>query len=306
MKIIYVRSGNRGIDPITQNQGFSLINKSHEVYFYDIFGKGFLGYVSNIMRLRKQIKLSKPDIIHSHYSLSGFVAALATQKTPIVISLMGSDVKAASLLQKSLIFFFIRFSWKEVIVKSNEMKSDLGYSKSHIIPNGVDFKNYRPIDKKEALFKLGWDSSKRHILFSSNPERREKNYQLAESAIKILNNRNIELHFLMNITQKEMPYYYNAADCLLLTSLYEGSPNVIKEAMACNCPIVSTDVGDVRDLIENTKGCYLSKFEVDDLALKINEALSFNQRTKGSDAIYHLDSRIIADKLITIYKRALN
>jgi glycosyltransferase involved in cell wall biosynthesis len=186
------------------------------------------------------------------------------------------------------------------------MKINLGYSKSHIIPNGVDFKNYRPIDKKEALLKLAWDSSKRHILFSSNPERREKNYQLAESAIKILNNKNIELHFLMNINQNEMPYYYNAADCLLLTSLYEGSPNVIKEAMACNCPIVSTDVGDVRILIEKTKGCYLTTFDADYLALKINEALKFNQRTKGHDAIRHLDSRIIADKLISIYKLALN
>jgi glycosyltransferase involved in cell wall biosynthesis len=306
MTILFVRGGNRGIDPITQNQGFSLINKGYDVHFFDILGKGALGYLSNVKILREQSKLLKPDIIHCHYSLSGIVAAIAMQKTPIVISFMGTDVNAASLFQKMIINFLIRFTWKEVIVKSKKMKSNLGCNKAHVIPNGVDFKNYRPIEKYEALCKLGWDSSKKHILFSSNPERPEKNYHLAESAIKILNDKNIEVHFLMNLSQTEMPYYYNAADCLLLTSLYEGSPNVIKEAMACNCPIVSTDVGDVRELIENIKGCFISMFEAKDLALKINEALNFNQRTKGSEAIKHLDSRIIADKLIAIYKKARN
>jgi hypothetical protein len=109
MTILLVRSGNRGIDPITQNQAFSLIEKGHVVHFFDIIGKGFLGYVSNIRILRERIKLLNPDIIHCHYSLSGFVAALATLKTPIVISLMGSDVNTASFLERSLIFFLFDF-----------------------------------------------------------------------------------------------------------------------------------------------------------------------------------------------------
>lgn len=103
-----------------------------------------------------------------------------------------------------------------------------------------------------------------------------------------------------------MPYFYNAADCLLMTSLMEGSLNVIKEALACNCPIVSTDVGDVRAFIANVSGCYLTSFDKHDIAAKLNEALSFNQRTKDSEAIKHLDSECIAEKLITIYKKVLD
>ncbi len=306
MKILFVRSGNRGLDPISQNQGNSLSDKGLDVVFYDIVGKGIKGYLSNIIKLRSLINNERPDLLHAHYSLSGIVTALTFTKTPIVISLMGSDVNSVSNSQKYIIKFFIRFFWKEVIVKSKEMKKNLNYENAHIIPNGVDFKNYESIDKVKAIEKLGWDKNKKHILFSSNPERPEKNYQLAKEAIDVLNIENLEVRFLMNLSQTEMPLYYNAADCLLLTSFYEGSPNVIKEAMACNCPIVSTDVGDVKEIISGVDGCYLTSFDEKEVAEKVKNALKFNQRTNGSDAIKHLDSRIIADKLIDIYNKALN
>lgn len=306
MKILFVRSGNRGIDPISQNQGQSLIEKGHDVVFYNVIGRGITGYLSNIRKLKKNIKSVYPDIIHAHYSLSGIVAALTFPKTPIIISLMGSDVNSVSVIQKQIIKIFIKFFWKEVIVKSKEMKDNLIYENAHIIPNGVDFNNYKFFDKVKALDKLGWDKTKKHILFSSNPERPEKNYQLAKAAIDLLNVENLEIHFLINLSQKEMPFYYNAADFLLLTSFYEGSPNVIKEAMACNCPIVSTDVGDVKEITSGVEGCYLTTFDVKDVALKISEALKFNQRTNGSEAINHLDSRIIADKLVDIYNKTMN
>lgn len=306
MKILFVRSGNHGVDPISQNQGGSLLEKGHDVYFFDIIGRGFFGYLSNIKNLRKKIKYLQPEIIHAHYSLSGIVSALAFTNVPIVVSLMGSDVNSISVLQKLIIKLFIKFFWSEVIVKSREMKKNLGYNKAHIIPNGVDFSKYYPIDKKLALKKLGWDTSKKHILFSSNPERPEKNYKLAKIAVDLLKEYDLEVHFLVNLSQTEMPFYYNSADCLLLTSFYEGSPNVIKEAMACNCPIVSTDVGDVREIISNVKGCYLTTFEEKDVASKIIEAFNFNQRTMGFEAIKHLDSKIIADKLLNLYYVALN
>jgi len=207
---------------------------------------------------------------------------------------------------RNLVIIFSRFFWIKTIVKSIELYNNIACSNLSIIPNGVDFSNYYPIEKTNALEKLGWDKSKKHILFSSNPERPEKNYQLAKAAIDLLKNEMLEVHFLMNLSQTEMPFYYNAADCLLLTSFYEGSPNVIKEAMACNCPIVSTDVGDVKEIITNVKGCCLTTFDKKDVALKISEALKYNQRTNGSEVIKHLDSRIIADKLVDIYNKALN
>ena len=104
--------------------------------------------------------------------------------------------------------------------------------------------------------------------------------------------------------------YYNAADLLLLTSKHEGSPNIIKEAMACNCPVVSTDVGDVRWVIGNTKGCYITSSNPVGVAQKVMLALEFsekNSRTKGRERIMELglDSDTIAAKIIAVYKKVL-
>ena len=83
------------------------------------------------------------------------------------------------------------------------------------------------------------------------------------------------------------------------------SPQIIKEAMACNCPIVATDVGDVRHLISDIEGCYLTSFDAEDVAEKIEKALEFGKRTNGRDRIKHIDNRIIAEKVFQVYKKVL-
>ena len=112
---------------------------------------------------------------------------------------------------------------------------------------------------------------------------------------------------LKDIPSDQVVYYYNAADVTLLTSLHEGSPNVIKEAMACNCPIVSTDVGDVKDVIADTDGCYITTYDPKDVVEKIKMALEFGKRTKGRERIVQagLDSKTIANKIINIYHQVL-
>ena len=100
----------------------------------------------------------------------------------------------------------------------------------------------------------------------------------------------------------------NAADLLLLTSLWEGSPNIVKEAMACNCPIVTTDVGDVRTVFGNIEGCFISNFDSDDVANKIERAILFGLRTEGRKKIIdnELDSGSIAKKIIDLYQKSLS
>jgi len=303
LKVLFVRSGNNGIDPISQNQGESLIKEGVEVFFFDIIGHGITGYLGNIKKLRKRIKELKPDIIHAHYSMSAFVASLAGAK-PLVVSLMGSDVKSEKYF-KLIIKLFNRFSWSNIIVKSEDMKNDLGISMVEIIPNGVDFDRFKPLNQQDCKTKLNWDNNKKQILFAANPERQEKNYKLAEAAFDLLNNDNYELKELVSVPNEQVPLYHNAADVVLLTSLWEGSPNVIKEAMACNTPIVSTDVGDVREVMRKTKGCYITTFEPENVAEKIELALSFESKTQGSENIKNLDSRIIAKKIIELYKSIL-
>ncbi|WP_103865754.1 glycosyltransferase family 4 protein [Aquimarina sp. I32.4] len=306
MKILFISSGNakNGISPIIKNQGQSLIDLGHQVVFYGIKGKGIKGYFSNIFKLKKFLKNKEFDCIHAHYSLSAMVAALSGAK-PLVVSLMGSDVKESRFF-KYLIIFFNSFFWKKVIVKSKDMQKASGLDEVYVIPNGVDVKKFKPYTKVEALKITQWNSQKKHILFAANPARFEKNFILAEAAFELLQESEFELHTLVDIPNDLMPYYFNSADVVLLTSLWEGSPNVIKEAMACNSKIVAVDVGDIRKVIADTKGCFVTGFTPQEIADRIQEASSLEQKTTGRDTINHLTSETIAHQLIKVYKSAIS
>ncbi|WP_271782593.1 glycosyltransferase family 4 protein [Aquimarina algiphila] len=305
MEILFISSGNtkNGISPIVFNQGNSLIKLGHRVSFFTIKGKGFKGYLKHIFILRKFLKHHSYDVVHAHYSLSAAVAALAGGQ-PLVVSLMGSDVKASFLL-RYLIKIFNFFFWKKIIVKSQDMKMSCGIKATTILPNGVDFKKFKPFSKKEAIETTGWNPNKQHVLFAANPKRKVKNYHLAQSAFELLHHQDVELHSLTDIPNIQMPAYFNAADVILLTSHWEGSPNVIKEAMACNCKIVAVDVGDIKETIGNTSGCYVTSFNKTEIADKIDKALQYLKQPEGRNHIAHLSSEIIAPKLISIYNDVL-
>ncbi len=306
MKVLFVSSGNSkyGISPIVLNQGNSLKKLGVSVDYFTITGKGLAGYLKSIPKLYHYRKKNDYHIVHAHYSLSAFVASLSGSK-PLVVSLMGSDVKSKSWT-KSFIKIFNYFFWKSCIVKSAEMKKDLGIKNIHIIPNGVDFELHKPLDQDKALIELKWDPGKKHILFAADPHRPEKNYKLAKETFRFIIYDEVELHFLKNVPHQQIPVYFAASNVVLLTSFWEGSPNVIKEAMACNCPVVATDVGDIKEIISGVEGCYISSFDPSDLANKLKLALQFGKRTNGREHIEHLKEENIAQKIIGIYKEILN
>ncbi|MFS4448973.1 glycosyltransferase family 4 protein [Maribacter sp. 2307UL18-2] len=302
MNILFVSSGNtkEGISPIVYNQGISLQEIGHKITFFTIKEKGIKGYLKYIFILRNYLKDNPSDIVHAHYSLSAFAAALAGAK-PMVVSLMGSDVKASPLL-KYIIRIFKNIFWKKVIVKSEDMKASVKLSNVSVVPNGVDFSKFKPISREQALKVTGWDTTKKHVLFAANPKRREKNYPLAEKGFRSIDSSiSAELHTLTDIPNLLMPAYFNAADVVLLTSLWEGSPNVIKEAMACNCKIVAVDVGDVKQVIGDTDGCFITDSHEQDISNKLEKALKVTEKTTGRTKISHLSSALIAEKLVTIY-----
>ena len=309
MKVLFVSSGNNkfGISPIVKTQGDSLKKTGIEVEYFTIKGKGFSGYLKNIFVLRKYLKAGNYNIIHSHFFLSSVVATFSNPSN-LVVSLMGSDVYTSNTWNS-----FIRLlskRWKRLIVKSDRMKEILKIDNINVIPNGVDLEKFYLVDKRNAREKLNWDFNKSYILFSLSITRPEKNYRLALHALQPLMNK-LELITLQNIPHEEIVYYLNAADVLLMTSEYEGSPNIIKEAMACNCPIVTTDVGDVKWVIGETEGCYITTFESSDIRNKINKALQFvsgKNRTKGRERIIMLglDTVTIADKIKKLYTDVLN
>jgi glycosyltransferase involved in cell wall biosynthesis len=75
--------------------------------------------------------------------------------------------------------------------------------------------------------------------------------------------------------------------------------------MACNLPIVATDVGDVRELISNTGACYISKPQVDEFVDRLGQVLRHRGRTRGREHVRALANGVVAQKLIRVYEEIL-
>lgn len=309
MRILFVsrQKQNGNISPVIDAQADSLKDLT-ELSVYSISGKGWKAYLKGISGLRKHLRTNDVDIVHAHYSYVGMVAGLATKK-PVVVSLMGSDIEDLRF-GRVLIRLFAKLKWKAIIVKSERSQKRIRLKKAQVIPNGVDLDVFKPIPNNESRAKLGLKENVKYVLFLSNPIRKEKNFKLAAEGCELVadgcrlgaGSWSVELLALHDISHGEVPLYLSAVDVLLLTSFFEGSPNAVKEAMACNCPIVSTDVGDVRNVIGNTQGCFITTFEPENVASKLRQALDFGKRTNGRERIKHLDIKTIAEDLEKLYK----
>jgi len=301
VKVLFVSSGNskNGISSIVYEQGESLKLLGYEIDYFLVKGKGIKGYLSNLFLLRNTYKLGNYDIVHAHNIFCGFLCGIALLK-PLVVSLMGWNVQKYYL--KILIYIFNFIFWDYCIVKSQSMQLALKNIKVEVIPNGVDINFFKPMNKKKAQEYLNWDLEKKHFLFAADPKIPIKNYSLCKQAFDILYNDKYVLHTLGDVKRENMPYYYNASDVVIFTSKGEGSPNVIKEAMACNCKIVSVRVGDVPERFADVQGCFLCKYQVEDVAFKIIEALKFpNEKVTSREKILSLNSSLIADRLSQVY-----
>jgi teichuronic acid biosynthesis glycosyltransferase TuaC len=310
MNILFVCSGNNrdGISPIVKSQGECLIRAGVQLSYFPVAGKGILGYANAIGKLKKRLRKTPVDLLHAHYGLCGWVAHLAKPKrVPLILSYMGSDI-----LPQTWMAGFNRLLQNKadhVIVKSKNL-ADLLKRKDGVslIPNGVDLELFVPMAKEESRKILGLDAIGPIVLFLGDLRDKNKNIQLLEKAIKTIPASNIILLAPYPIPSAQVPVYLNAADALVLSSLFEGSPNVIKEAMACNCPIVATDVGDVRWVIGDTPGCFISGFSPEEMALKLKNAIAFKNRTAGRERIrqLELDVASASRKIVAIYQSLLH
>jgi glycosyltransferase involved in cell wall biosynthesis len=308
MKVLFVCSGNSkyGIVPFIKRQGESIIKEGVDLEFYTIKGNGIKGYLKNIKPLAKHIKNNKYDIIHAHYGIIGLVCGLTFCNKPIVLSVMGSDAYGrfningkrifSSYFEMVLTQIALLFTSK-IIVKSKNIFDVIPYKKkTQILPNGVDFELFKPSSN---------DLVKNKVLCLADPKDSRKNFKLVQEAISLLNDEKINLINPYPIKPDDFPKYLNDSSLFVLSSYNEGSPNVVKEAMACNIPVVSTNVGDVEEVIKNTDGCYLVSFTAEDVAAKIKKTLQVNKRTTGRNDIKHLNSKVVAKKIIAIYKSVL-
>lgn len=272
-----------------------------------IHGRGNrLNYLLGIFRLWARLLTKRYDLIHAHYVFSGLIAR--TQfLCPIVLTHHGCEVfKTWQRYPSRMITPLV----DKVIVVSKEQKEKLRCEKAEIIPCGIDLNLFRPMPRNEARRRLNLATSNKKfvlVLWAGETSRPEKRYDIVNTAVALAQEKDpmIELFTVFGKPHDVIPLYINAADVLLLVSDAEGSPVVIKEAMACNLPIVSVPVGDVPDVIGGTDGCFLCSQNPSDVAEKLLMALDHRKRTDGREKIKHLDQSIIARRIVALYNEVL-
>ncbi len=315
MKVLFVHSGNSAkypVSPFLRAQAESLLAAGVQVEFFAVTGKGS-AYLRNVRPLRAAIRAHAPDVVHAHYALCGWVGVLARSGKPLVVSLMGDDAQGTFIARGRRSFsswFFVVLTaliqpFVDAIIYKSASLGKVVWRKriGHLLPNGVRLEQFRP-DLEDARDELGLERGKKHVLFLGDPSDPNKNIALVQEAVGLLQRADVVLHTPHGIDHDTVVKYLNSVDVLALCSFGEGSPNVIKEAMACNCPIVTAPVGDAQWVVGDTPGCFVAGYDARDFAAKLSKALDFNSRTHGRERLVALglDAATIAQKLIGIYQ----
>ncbi len=301
MRILVVCSKNSGrISPFVSDQVDALRDAGIECEYFTIESKGWKGYLKSRKPFINKIRQFEPDLIHAHFGLSGLLANLQF-KIPVITTFHGCDINKASL--RLLSYYPLIMSHFCIFVSVNQAaKIPFFKSKSEVVPCGISFDTFFPINKNEAREKLGWDKNKKLILFSSKFNRPEKNASLAFEAMKLLP-ANYELIELYGYSREEVNRVMNAVDAGLLTSIREGSPMFFKELMACGKPIVTTNVGDATEQLSGIEGCFIVPYDAEKISDAIENALQVEQVKYPADRLNKVNNKYIAEKLISIYSK---
>ena len=302
MKVLIVASYNKNrYAPFIVEQAEALKRRGCQIDYLGLQGKGVKGYLRNLPVLRRCIRTFCPDVIHAHYGLSGLLANLQ-RWIPVVTTYHGSDINDKKALRFSKIA--MKLSAWNIFVSRNTM--DIAQPKKHysLLPCGIDLCETQMTDKSEARRKMKLDEKIKYVLFAGAFDNVVKDAPLAQEAVSFLQDKNVELLELKGYSREEVTLLMCAVDAFLMTSFMEGSPQVVKEAMACGCPIVSVNVGDVKERVEGVEGCYVATTrEPRELAALLNKAFFFQGKTEGRKKMIAagLDNCQVAEKMVSLY-----
>jgi len=272
-------------------------------------------YPKGVIQLRRRLADPTIDLVHAHYGYVGLVARTQWKK-PVVVTFHGDDLMGTISpdgQHKTWSRWVARSSQalahrvNAVIVQSQQMADLVPNANVHIIPHEIDFEIFKPTDREEARAILGLDPAKKYLLFAANPRIPVKRFPLAEAVAERLRQEDpsVELLVLYRETQPRLALYMSACDALVFPSFQEGSPNIVKQAMACNLPIVATDVGDVREVIAGTQNCHVCEPDVVDFLNRLREILHRRERTCGRENVQHFAGPIIAQRILDLYQSVL-
>jgi len=280
----------------------------NRIFFINGRGNGKKEYLLAIWRLSKRIKEYNVDIIHCHHVFSAVVFFLTFRffDKKCILSYQNPPQREGGMILYKIINIF----FNAVLVKNS---SKFVNKRVYYLPNGVNLDFFKPYSYEESGSKLKLNYNKKYILFMDSYNRRtQKRIDRFNEVIEIVkkngNPYNIEPLILINTERSLIPYYMGISSLHLLTSDFEGSPNSVKECLACNVPIVSTPVGNVQDLIGDIEGCFISKtFDANELAELVIRALNMTNFESRSKLLKKkLDITTVSERLIEIYYKVLS
>jgi teichuronic acid biosynthesis glycosyltransferase TuaC len=271
------------------------------------------------LKIRGMLRDRTYDLIHCHYGYSLTGVALLPQ-FPIVVSYLGTDLIGGGSGIKMRTKRHILVAISNImglytsccVVKSDPMREKLWFAsmrdRCHVIPNGVDLNAFYPVDRREARAVLGLSEDRAYVLFAGSYDRPVKRIELIEEAVAIVrqNDDNVDLLKISGVSQDRLNLYYSAADCLVLASDHEGSPNVVKEALACNLPVVAVDVGDVWQHISGVAGCAKVEQNAQSIANGISDVLKCGDKLNSRGTMESLRAERIAERIRAVYLGVLN
>jgi teichuronic acid biosynthesis glycosyltransferase TuaC len=283
--------------------------------------KGMGCYLGLCRRVQARIDDWNPDIVHIMYG--GVMADMITRTVadrPTIVTFHGSDILGEHLsgrLRELIAEYGVWASRRAarrasgIVAVSTQLRdalpNDVHRTRIRILPCGIDLQRFKPLDQDICRRRLGWHKDRFNILFPTNGGDPRKRLDLAQAAVEVVKQYGIgvELHQLRGVAHDEVALWLNASDVLLLTSLHEGSPTAVKEALACNRPVVSVDVGDVREWIEGIEGCYVGLPVASDLAAKLRLVHARQSRVAGRIKMQKLSLEHIAYCLMEFYEEVL-
>ena len=281
-------------------------------------GQKLRKYVTAWAQVQSRLAVGRYDLVHAQFGQSGVLAL--PKRVPLIVTLRGDDLQGiiddvdARITVKGRILQrlsrWVASRADAVIVVSEHMRAFLDSRvHAHVIPSGLDLSSFRVVPRDVARSYLGLPSDKRLVLFGGNPACLRKRFALARDAVELLNRNGgpgAELVVAWGVPHTDMPYYMNACDALVFTSMQEGSPNVVKEALACNLPVVSVPVGDVPTrLLGVTPSELCADERPETIAAALARVLREPQRSNGRDSVMQLDEKAITAKVIGVYRSVL-
>jgi glycosyltransferase involved in cell wall biosynthesis len=314
---LYPEKGNVSYGIFVKEQIDSLraLGIECEVLFINAARDGKAEYFRKIAEIKRRSR--NFDLVHCHHTYAAFFSLfLARVRPPVVTSFLtqgGRDGKSSHFyyLKRFLYRYSQRYS-DFYIIKDSRQADPAWAGKEACIPNGVDMKLFREIPRPAALAKLALPP-KKYILFcsSTNLYRSEKRYDLFRRVVQIIKSKydpEVEELAVENEERERMPYLFNAAAAHLLTSDFEGSPNSVKESLACNTPVVARDVGNASWMLGPLTGCYVSESADPQILAELTYRAMSRDKVEGRQRLVdlQLDMGSVAAQIRDIYIRALS